>query len=46
MDIAIPQGETKILLPKLKAGIAKVHLEMVEDMEVIPGLEMVFLGSK
>ncbi len=46
MDIAIPKRETAVLLPKLRAGIAKVHLEMVEDMEEIAGLEMEFLGSK
>ncbi len=46
MDIAIPQKNAKELMPQLRAGIAKVHLEMVEDMEKIPGLEMEFLGSK
>ena len=46
MDIAIPQSEVAALMPQLKAGIAKVHLEMVADMKEIPGLEMEFLGSK
>lgn len=46
MDIAIPQKDIAEIMPQLRAGIAKVHLEMVKDIEEINGLEMKFLGSK
>ena len=46
VEIAIRQSEVEAVLPRLKAGIAKVHLEMVADMKEIEGLELVFLETR
>ena len=45
LDVGIRQSEVKDTLPRLKALIAKVHLEMVADMEEIEGLKIDFLET-
>ena len=45
VDVAIRQSEVEATLPRLKALIAKVHLEMVADMKEITGLKIDFLET-
>lgn len=45
VNIAIRQSEVKDKLLKMKAIIAKVHLEMVPDLEEIEGLTIEFLET-
>ncbi len=44
--IAIRQTEVEDTMVKLKAAIAKIHLEEVEDMEEIEGLKIVFVKTR
>ena len=46
VEIAIQQSKVEATLPRLKAAIAKVHLEMVADMEEIEGLKLDFLETR
>lgn len=46
VHVGIRQSEVEKTLPRLKALIAKVHLEMVADMDKIEGLELVFLETR
>jgi len=45
IDVGIRQSEVHETLPRLKALIAKVHLEMVADMEEIKGLKIAYLET-
>ena len=45
VDVGIRQSKVQDTLPRLKALIAKVHLEMVADMEKIEGLQIDFLET-
>ncbi|MEM6316261.1 MAG: YigZ family protein [Bacteroidota bacterium] len=46
VQIAIRQSEVEATLQRLKANIANIHLEMVEDMEPITGLQIQFLRTE
>jgi uncharacterized YigZ family protein len=45
IKIAIRQSEVEPTLLRLKAAIAKVHLEMVADLEEIQGLKIDYVGT-
>lgn len=46
IDVAIRQSEVEDTMVKLKAAIAKIHLEMVADLEKIEGLEIEYLETR
>ncbi len=46
VQVAIRQTEVADTLMKMKAIIAKVHLEMVPDLEEIEGLTLEFVGTR
>lgn len=46
VSIAIRQTEVETTMAKLKAAIAKIHLEEVADLEEIEGLEIKFEGTR
>lgn len=46
VQVAIRQTEVEDTLMRMKAIIAKVHLEMVPDLEEIEGLKLEFVGTR
>ena len=46
VDVAIRQSEVEEKLLLMKARIAKVHLEMVADLEEIEGLSIAYLSTR
>lgn len=46
VEVAIRQSEVDTLLPRLRAAIAKIPIEMEADLEEIEGLELVYLETK
>jgi len=46
VSIAIRQTEVEATMVKLKAAIAKIHLEEAEELEEIEGLKIAFVGTR